>query len=64
MTGLGYRQKQVLARLNAAPADVPTGYLVRACGADPRTVHMSLVGLERRGLVRHVAHGRWEATTA
>lgn len=61
MTGLGYRQRALLAVFPVA-RPVPTGYLVRRVAADPRTVNLALAGLQRRGLVRRVRHGWWEAS--
>lgn len=61
VSGLGYRQKTILGTLVDAGRPVPTGYLIRVCGCDPRTVHMALLGLAGRGLVLHTAWGKWAA---
>lgn len=61
MKGLGYRQRAILELLLSAGRAVPTGYLLRQSGADGKTAHMALLGLERRGLVRHVGFGKWES---
>jgi Mn-dependent DtxR family transcriptional regulator len=58
MKGLGYRQRAILALMETSPS-VRTGYLVRRLDCDPRTVHVALLGLARRGLVVHAARGRW-----
>jgi len=61
---LGYRQRHVLGILRNAGRSVPTGYIVRTIDAPPKTAHMALIALEKRGLVRHARHGYWEAVAA
>lgn len=58
MTGLGYRQKRILELIDGR-SEVRVGYLIRGSGADGKTVHVALRGLEQRGLVRRVQHGVW-----
>lgn len=60
MSGMGYRQRAILDVL-VPGREVPTGYLVRRLGCDPKVVNIALEGLGRRGLVRHVRHGYWVA---
>ena len=59
--GLGYRQKQILAVLDGRTHSVPNSYICRTCDMTPRTLSSALRSLERRGLVKHIKHGRWSA---
>ena len=61
MFRMGYRQHALLHALRNHGGTLPTGYLLRTTGIDPKTAHVALRGLSARGLVSHVGHGNWEA---
>ena len=66
ISGLGYRQKKLLAALQDFGRPMPTGYLVRVLFEEPdpianKTVNVALTGLQRRELARRVRHGLWES---